>query len=99
MRALSFVALIAAFLFAAANSGAQPPAKDDPDPKAKADPKAKTEPKAKGKGDAKDKDGPAVKHNRDVKAGQISLGSHISGPKVSKDDLKDRVILLDYWGI
>lgn len=85
MRALSFAALSAALVLVAADAGAQPPAKGKPDPKAKVDPKAKDEP------------GP--KFNMDVKAKDITLGTHVSGPKVSKDDLADRVILLDYWGI
>jgi thiol-disulfide isomerase/thioredoxin len=94
MRALSFVALLAAFLFAAADSGAQPPAKEkDPKPKTK----AKADPK--GKGDPKDGDEPEGKFNMDVKAKGINLGSHVSGPKVGKDDLKDRVIFVDMWGI
>jgi thiol-disulfide isomerase/thioredoxin len=91
MRALSFVALIAALLFAAADSGAQPPAKDK-------DPKPKTKSKG-GKGEPKDEPEPEGKFNMDLRAKGINLGSHVSGPKVGKDDLKDRVIFLDMWGI
>jgi thiol-disulfide isomerase/thioredoxin len=94
MRALSFVVLIAAFLFAATDSGAQPPAKDkDPKPKTN----AKTDPK--GKADPKDGDEPEGKLKMDMKVKDITLGSHVSGPKVAKGDLTDRVILVDKWGI
>jgi hypothetical protein len=80
MRALSFVALIAALLFAAADSGAQPPAKDK-------DPKPKTKSKG-GKGEPKDEPEPEGKFNMDLRAKGINLGSHVSGPKVGKDDLR-----------
>jgi len=30
--------------------------------------------------------------------GSIRLGEHIYGPKVTQDDLKGRVVLIEYWG-
>ena len=30
---------------------------------------------------------------------KISLGEHIYGPKVTVEDLKGRVVLIDFWGI
>lgn len=34
-----------------------------------------------------------------VKADGIRLGGHLLGPKVALDDLKGRVILLEFWGV
>ena len=28
----------------------------------------------------------------------LSLGSHVFGPKVSVEDLKGHVVLIDFWG-
>ena len=30
---------------------------------------------------------------------KISLGDHIYGPKVNVEDLKGRVVLVEFWGI
>ena len=28
----------------------------------------------------------------------VSLGGHVFGPKISVDDLKGRVVLIEFWG-
>jgi thiol-disulfide isomerase/thioredoxin len=55
-------------------------------------PERKTDPKA-GKPDA-DK-----KFNMKLKAADIRLGKHVSGPQYSADDLKGKVVMVDYWGV
>lgn len=97
MRPTLLAALAAAFLVAATGTVAQPPAKNKTDP-AKSDPKAKADPKAKGKADAK---GPAEpeKFNLQIKVSDIRLGNPVLGPKMGQEDLKGRVVFVDYWGV
>lgn len=57
--------------------------------KTKTDPKTKVEPKEQ----------PKTKFNTDITIDKISLGKQLSGPKVTKDDLKGKVVLFDMWGI
>jgi thiol-disulfide isomerase/thioredoxin len=52
----------------------------------------KTDPKA-GKAD------PDKKFNMKVKAGDIRLGKHVSGPKYTADDFNGKVVMVDYWGV
>jgi hypothetical protein len=37
--------------------------------------------------------------NMNVTAEGISLGEHIAGPKLTGASLKDRVVLIEFWGI
>ena len=34
-----------------------------------------------------------------IKADGIALGDHVMGPKLTSDDLKGKVILIEFWGI
>jgi hypothetical protein len=45
--------------------------------------------------------GPAsgAEFKMNVKADGIGLGDYISGPKLTADDLKGRVIFIEFWGI
>ena len=54
----------------------------------KADPKTKAEPPK-----------PVGKFSLKSKAADIRIGTHNSGPMVKPEDLKGRVVFLDYWGI
>ncbi len=31
--------------------------------------------------------------------GKIRLGSHVTGPEITKDDLKGRFVIVEYWGV
>lgn len=68
-------------------SEAQQPPKGKTDPKAKGDPKAKVDPKA------------PPKNEFQGKVANIRLGPPVLGPKLTADDLKNRVVLLDLWGV
>jgi len=37
--------------------------------------------------------------NLEIKTGDIKLGESLLGPKLGDDDLKGRVVLLEFWGI
>jgi len=85
MRPLALITLIAAVLVLTVGADAQPPAvKAKPDPK-KVDPKAKIDPEPK--------------LNMKMTVAEIRLGKSILGAKVESSDLKDKVVLLDYWGV
>ncbi|QJW97073.1 TlpA family protein disulfide reductase [Frigoriglobus tundricola] len=83
MRPLLFTAALVALL-SASGAGARQPEK-------KTDPKAKVDPKAKDDG--------APKFTLKVTTANIRLGAHISGPKVGPDDLKGKVVVVDFWGV
>jgi thiol-disulfide isomerase/thioredoxin len=94
MRIVLSAVLLASLIFVANMPAQQPPKVD---PKGKVDPKAKTDPKAKV--DPKAKTAPKETPKFQGKVTAISIGTHISGPKLKKEDLKNRVVLLDLWGI
>jgi hypothetical protein len=37
--------------------------------------------------------------NMKITTDDINLGKHIYGPELSKDDLKHRVVMMEFWGI
>jgi hypothetical protein len=41
----------------------------------------------------------AAEFNMKVTTDDISLGKHIYGPDLTRDDLKHRVVLVEFWGI
>lgn len=41
----------------------------------------------------------AAEFNMKITTDDISLGKHIYGPEVTKDDLKNRVVFVEFWGI
>jgi hypothetical protein len=41
----------------------------------------------------------AAEFNMDVKTEGVRLGKPITGPAVSDDDLKGRVVMIEFWGI
>ena len=43
--------------------------------------------------------GAAAEFNMDVKADGIRLGKNILGPDLSAADLKDRVVMIEMWGV
>jgi thiol-disulfide isomerase/thioredoxin len=95
MRSLTFAALVAGLFLMAAGTLAQPPAKPKTDPaRTKPDPKAKT--KDKDKGEAKDT---GERFSLEIKTADIRLGNAVLGPKLAPEDLKGRVVFVDYWGI
>lgn len=53
----------------------------------------------KGKVDPKKADPPEPKYNMKLSVANILIGTYVMGPKIAKDDLKGRVVLVDYWGI
>lgn len=58
---------------------------DKKDPKGKVDPKAKEEPKSE--------------FTLKVKTSDIRLGKYVSGAKLTADDLKGKVVMVDFWGV
>ena len=42
---------------------------------------------------------PAAEFNMKVTTEDISLGKHVAGPELTKDDLKHRVVFVEFWGI
>lgn len=45
--------------------------------------------------------GPAqgAEFNLNLKADDIGLGDHVSGPKLTPADLKGKVVFIEFWGI
>ncbi|WP_020470565.1 TlpA disulfide reductase family protein [Zavarzinella formosa] len=86
---------LAALIGITAGLMGQAPVKDKADPKAKTDPKAKVDPKAK----ANAKDDEKSKFALTAKVTDLSLGTQLSGPKVTKEDLAGKVVMYDEWGI
>ena len=43
--------------------------------------------------------GTAAEFNMDVKASGIRLGKTVVGSELSPTDLKDRVVMFEFWGI
>jgi hypothetical protein len=41
----------------------------------------------------------AADFNMKVTADNIKLGKHVMGPEVTADDLKHRVVLMEFWGV
>jgi hypothetical protein len=41
----------------------------------------------------------AAEFNMKVTAEDVKLGKHVVGPAVEADDLKYRVVLLEFWGV
>jgi thiol-disulfide isomerase/thioredoxin len=87
MRPLSLAAALAAVLAAAPGTGARQPDKKV-DPKTKADPKTKTEP-----------DGAEPPFNMKVTTSDIKLGTQLAGAALTADDLKGKVVVVDFWGV
>ena len=88
-RLMPLVSALALFFGLCSSMPAQPPAKDKTDAKTKADPKAKADPK----------DPPKSRFNTQITVEAVSLGKQLAGPKLTKDDLKGKVVLYDMWGI
>jgi thiol-disulfide isomerase/thioredoxin len=84
MRPLTFTAALAVLLAALPDTTARQPDK-------KTDPKAKVDPKAKDDGEPK--------FNLKVRTADIRLGTHISGPEVTAETLRDKVVIVDCWGV
>ncbi len=60
-----------------------------------AQPPAKNKTDAKGKNDA----APESEFDLKFKITDVVLGTHVTGPKVTANELKGRVVLVDYWGV
>ena len=41
----------------------------------------------------------AAEFNMKVTTEDINLGRHVAGPELTKDDLKHRVVFVEFWGI
>ncbi|HEV3386545.1 MAG TPA: hypothetical protein VG097_17140 [Gemmata sp.] len=59
------------------------------------------QPPAKNKADVKAKNDAAPESEFDLKfkVTDLALGTHVMGPKVTENELKGHVVLVDYWGV